>query len=46
MVISVLLGIILIGVIVFYTRKIKKLKEAFEVERGLIKIDAKKAIII
>ena len=42
MVISVLLGIVLIGVIVFYTRKIKKLKEEFEVERGLIKIDAKK----
>lgn len=42
MVLSVLLGIILIGVIVFYTRKIKKLKDRFEVERGLIKIDAKK----
>lgn len=42
MVISVLLGIILIGVVVFYTRKIKKLKESFEVEKGLIKIDAKK----
>ena len=42
MVISVLLGVILIGVVVFYTRKIKILKEGFEKERGLIKIDAKK----
>ena len=30
------------GVVVFYTLKIKNLKEDFEVEKGLIKIDAKK----
>ena len=31
-----------IGVVYFFNRKIKKLKEDFEIERGLIKIDAKK----
>ncbi len=42
MVLSIVLGLILVGVVVFYTLKIKKLKEDFEVEKGLIKIDAKK----
>ena len=42
MVLSIVLGLVLIGVVVFYNRKIKKLKDAFEVEKGLIKIDAKK----
>lgn len=31
-----------IVVVYFFNRKIKKLKENFEIERGLIKIDAKK----
>lgn len=31
-----------IGVVYFFSRKIKKLKEDFEIQRGLIKIDAKK----
>lgn len=42
MVLSIVLGLVLIGVVVFYNRKIKKLKDDFEVEKGLIKIDAKK----
>ena len=42
MVLSIVLGLILVGVVVFYTLKIKKLKEDFEIEKGLIKIDAKK----
>ena len=42
MVLSIVLGLILVGVVVFYTLKIKKLKEDCEVEKGLIKIDAKK----
>ena len=42
MVLSIVLGLILVGVVVFYTLKIKNLKEDFEVEKGLIKIDAKK----
>jgi len=42
MVLSIVLGLILVGVFIFYTLKIKKLKEDFEVEKGLIKIDAKK----
>ena len=31
-----------IGAVYFFNRKIKKLKEDFEIERGLIKVDAKK----
>lgn len=31
-----------IAVVYFFNRKIKKLKEDFEIQRGLIKIDAKK----
>ena len=42
MVLSIVLGVILVGVIIFYTLKIKKLKEDFDDERALIKIDAKK----
>jgi predicted Holliday junction resolvase-like endonuclease len=42
MVLSIVLGLILVGVVIFYTLKIKKIKEDFEVEKGLIKIDAKK----
>jgi predicted Holliday junction resolvase-like endonuclease len=42
MVLSIVLGLILVGVVVFYTLKIKKIKEDFEIEKGLIKIDAKK----
>lgn len=42
MVLSIVLGLILVGVVIFYTLKIKKLKEDFEIEKGLIKIDAKK----
>jgi len=42
MVLSIVLGLILVGVVIFYTLKIKKLKEDFEVEKGLIKIDAKR----
>ena len=42
MVLSIVLGLILVGVFIFYTLKIKKIKENFEVEKGLIKIDAKK----
>ena len=42
MVLSIVLGLVLVGVVVFYTLKIKKLKEDFEIEKGLIKIDAKK----
>lgn len=42
MVMSLLLGVILIGVIFFYTRKIKRIKESFEIERGVIKLTAKK----
>jgi predicted Holliday junction resolvase-like endonuclease len=32
----------IVGVVYFFTRKIKKLKQEFEIERDLIKIDAKK----
>jgi predicted Holliday junction resolvase-like endonuclease len=39
---SIVLGVILIGVIIFYTLKIKKLKDDFDDERVLIKIDAKR----
>ena len=42
MVLSIVLGLILVGVVVFYTLKIKKLKEDFDDERVLIKIDAKR----
>ena len=42
MVLSIILGVILVGVIIFYTLKIKKLKEDFDNERALIKIDAKR----
>lgn len=42
MVLSIVLGGILVGVIIFYTLKIKKLKEDFDDERALIKIDAKR----
>ena len=42
MVLSIVLGVILVGVVIFYTLKIKKLKEEFDIERDLIKIDAKK----
>ena len=42
MLLSIVLGVILIGVIIFYTLKIKKLKEDFDDERALIKIDAKR----
>tara|TARA_R100001509_G_C4694249_1_gene157889 strand:+ start:64 stop:468 length:405 start_codon:yes stop_codon:yes gene_type:complete len=42
MVLSIVLGVILVGVIIFYTLKIKKLKEDFDDERALIKIDAKR----
>ncbi len=42
MLLSIVLGLILVGVVIFYTLKIKKIKEDFEVEKGLIKIDAKK----
>ena len=42
MVLSIVLGVILMGVIIFYTLKIKKLKEDFDDERALIKIDAKR----
>lgn len=34
--------LVLIGVVYYYNRKIKQLREGFEIERGLIKIDAKK----
>ena len=39
---SIVLGVILIGVIIFYTLQIKKLKDDFDDERVLIKIDAKR----
>lgn len=42
MVLSIVLGVILVGVIIFYTLKIKKLKDDFDDERALIKIDAKR----
>ena len=42
MVLSIVLGIILVGVVIFYTLRIKKLKEDFDDERVLIKIDAKR----
>jgi len=42
MVLSIVLGGILVGVVIFYTLKIKKLKEDFDDERALIKIDAKR----
>jgi predicted Holliday junction resolvase-like endonuclease len=42
MVLSIVLGVILVGVVIFYTLKIKKLKEDFDDERALIKIDAKR----
>jgi predicted Holliday junction resolvase-like endonuclease len=42
MVLSIVLGFILVGVIIFYTLKIKKLKDDFDDERVLIKIDAKR----
>ena len=42
MVLSIVLGGILVGVIIFYTLKIKKIKEDFDDERALIKIDAKR----
>lgn len=42
MLLSIILGVILIGVIIFYTLKIKKLKDDFDDERVLIKIDAKR----
>ena len=42
MVLSIVLGVILVGVIIFYTLKIKKLKEDFDDERVLIKIDSKR----
>ena len=32
----------IVGVVFYFTRKINKLKEGFEIERDLIKIDAKK----
>ncbi len=42
MVVSIVLGVILVGVVIFYTLRIKKLKEDFDDERVLIKIDAKR----
>ena len=42
MVLSIVLGVILVGVVIFYTLKIKKLKEDFDDERVLIKIDSKR----
>ena len=42
MVVSIVLGVILVGVVIFYTLRIKKLKEDFDDERVIIKIDAKR----
>jgi len=42
MILSIFLGLVLIGVVFFFLHKIKKLKEDFEAQKRFIKIDAKK----
>ena len=42
MVLSIVLGVILVGVVIFYTLRIRKLKEDFDDERVMIKIDSKR----
>ena len=42
MVLSIVLGVILVGVVIFYTLRIRKLKDDFDDERVMIKIDSKR----